>query len=82
MSHVAIEAAPPALAPVRHPSTDAIVRASLQAPALVQYRAAAWSPSAAWNPASSARIRSVETAVGIGIMAYFAYGGAAAMGLF
>ncbi len=90
MTFVAIEAPVPAAAAAapasgtvlaRHPVIDAIVEASLRAPALVQYDKQAWVPAAAWQPESTARIHNVETVVGLSIMAYFAYGAAAALGL-
>ena len=40
------------------------------------------SRSTVWAPASSRRIRVVETMMVAGVMAYFAYGVAAALGLF
>jgi hypothetical protein len=39
-------------------------------------------PAVAWQPASNAHIHAVESAVLLGVMGYFAYGLAAAFGLF
>jgi hypothetical protein len=39
-------------------------------------------PAAVWQPASSSRILTVESTVIVATMAYFAYGVAAAAGLF
>ena len=78
---------PPAQAtPSYAPADLARIKALLQPPAhapaadpSIDHRVG---PAPVWAPASAARIRAVEGLVIVGVMAYFAYGLGAALGLF
>jgi hypothetical protein len=57
-------------------------RAAVVDPCGDAVQAHSYGPATAWQPASAARIRVVESAMAIGVMAYFASGLAKALGLF
>ena len=68
--------------PVESAPVTALLQPKVNAPAAdpsIDHRVG---PAPVWAPASAARIRAVEGVVIVGIMAYFAYGLAAALGLF
>ena len=68
--------------PVESATVTALLHPRVNAPAADPSIDRRVGPAAVWAPASAARIRAVEGVVIVGVMAYFAYGLAAALGLF